>query len=151
MCLPNVNFESVEATIQLGPGGRHLVHLHGSTTVLRELMKQAVRCAAVLEMWASADSSSWAAVSVAAFSSACGLESWLQCQAPATIGVVLDRHSNPQPVIWCVNLDHGADCRRSVSCADVGTSCGQCHQESWQTLPTPPPAVKPVNNFPGSW
>lgn len=77
------------------------------------------------------DGSPWAAVSVAAFSAACGLESWLQCQTPAAIGLALDRHSGSQPVIWCESLVRGAGCRRSISClcADVGTSCGQCHKE----------------------
>ena len=100
MCLPNVNSLSLSRRrSSLGPGA--FFHLHGPRCVLRsELMKQAVRCAAVLEMWASTVAPGLLFRSRHSHQRV-GLSLGCGVKASAAIGVVFDRHSSSQPVIWC--------------------------------------------------
>lgn len=72
---------------------RRLVHLHGSINVLRSKAGETSRQMRCSPGNVGLNGSPWAAVSVAAFSSASGPGSWLQCQTPVAIGMVLDRHS----------------------------------------------------------
>lgn len=147
MCLPNANSEPVKATIQLGSSA--LSHLQRPRNVLRsELMKQAVRSAAVLEMWALTVAPAPAA-SVAALSSANKLGSWLQYQTPTAIGMVFKRHSSSRPVVWyklCPGVRYVATASRIVDHLDIPhcqtswgeTSCGTAsHRMTGQTVSKP--------------
>lgn len=100
----------------LSLSSRRSIHPHASRDVLRsELVKQAVRCAAVLEMWASTVAPGLL-FRLRHSQRRAALDLGCSVRLPQPSGWALDRHSGSQPVIWCESLVRGAGCRRSISC-----------------------------------
>jgi hypothetical protein len=116
-----------------------------------DLMKQAVRCAAILEMWALPVAPA-PAVSIEALSSPCGLGSRgssIRLPRPSGRSSILTRAFRLLFGISAVSVHPRP--RRPISCADadVGTSCGHVTRNPCQPLPTARPAVKLCQLFRG--